>query len=258
MSAPQKVRAKKSFGQHFLNDTNVAIAIVDALQMPENCNAVLEIGPGMGVLTQFLIKRQELDFYTIDIDRESIAYLKEHFPTLKNRIIEGDFLQLNLQEKFKNPLAIIGNFPYNISTQILFTILENKNHVPLMVGMFQKEVAERIASAPGNRDYGILSVLLQPWFEIEYLFTVLEHQFDPPPRVKSAVIRMRRNDRMQLEVDEQKFKNIVKLAFNQRRKTLRNALKSILPEDVSTLPFLDKRAEQLSWQQFVLLLQKIN
>jgi 16S rRNA (adenine1518-N6/adenine1519-N6)-dimethyltransferase len=247
---PGDVRAKKFLGQHFLNDEDTAQAIVDALELPDGVNDVLEIGPGMGVLTKYLLPNKSYTTYAVELDRDSIPYLNLHFPELKDRLIEGDFLQMNLDELFENQFAIIGNFPYNISTQILFRILEFKNKVPLMVGMFQKEVAERIASPPGNRDYGILSVLLQPWFEIEYLFTVDQHLFTPPPRVKSAILRMKRNDRMTMRVDQSWFTTVVKVGFNQRRKTLRNALRPILPPDFSHIPYLDLRAEALSWQMF--------
>lgn len=204
----------------------------------------------MGVLTKYLLSNKAYTTHAVELDRDSIPYLNLHFPELKDRLIEGDFLHMNLDDLFENQFAIIGNFPYNISTQILFRILEFKNKVPLMVGMFQKEVAERIASPPGNRDYGILSVLLQPWFDIEYLFTVDQHLFTPPPRVKSAILRMKRNDRMTMRVDQAWFTTVVKVGFNQRRKTLRNALRPILPPDFSQIPYLDLRAEALSWQMF--------
>ena len=246
-----EVRAKKFLGQHFLNDEDIALAIVNAMVLPDNCSSVLEIGPGMGVLTKYLLQRKEITLHAVELDRESVAYLKIKFPELTPRIIEGDFLQVDLVSLFKDPFAIIGNFPYNISTQILFRILEMRDQVPVMVGMFQKEVAERISSPPGNRDYGILSVLLQPWYDFEYLFTVNENQFTPPPRVKSAVIKMVRNNRTELGLDEVYFKKLVKLAFNQRRKTLRNAIRSFLPDDYSHIPYLDLRAEALSWKQFV-------
>ncbi len=252
-----EVKAKRFLGQHFLKDENVASDIVEAFQPQDKCVDVLEIGPGMGVLTKYLLNRSDLNLKVIELDRDSVSYLKTNFIGLKDRIIEGDFLQMNFEDHFKNSFSIIGNFPYNISTQILFRILENKDKIPLMVGMFQKEVAERIASKPGNRDYGILSVLLQPWFEMEYLFTVNEHQFIPPPRVKSAIIRVTRNERTELGIDEAYFKKLVKLAFNQRRKTLRNALRSVLPPDFSSIPFLDLRAEALSWEQFVILGNKL-
>ena len=257
MKVYTEVKAKKFLGQHFLKDETVASDTVDALQLNERCKDVLEIGPGMGVLTKYLLKRSDVNLKVIELDRDSVTYLKTNFVELKDRIIEGDFLKMNFDDHFKNQFAIIGNFPYNISTQILFRILENKDKIPFMVGMFQKEVAERIASKPGNRDYGILSVLLQPWFEMEYLFTVHEQQFIPPPRVKSAIIRVTRNERTELGIDEVYFKQLVKLAFNQRRKTLRNALRSVLPIDFSAIPFLDLRAEALSWEQFVLLGNKL-
>jgi 16S rRNA (adenine1518-N6/adenine1519-N6)-dimethyltransferase len=246
-----EVRAKKFLGQHFLNDEDVALAIVDAMQLPAGCRTALEIGPGMGVLTKYLLDRTDVETHVVELDRESVAFLKIKYPELIPRMIEGDFLQLDLPSLFKEPFAIIGNFPYNISTQILFRILDMRDQVPVMVGMFQKEVAERISSPPGNRDYGILSVLLQPWYDFEDLFTVNENQFSPPPRVKSAVIKMVRNNRTELGLDEVYFKKLVKLAFNQRRKTLRNAIRSFLPDDYSAIPYLDLRAEALGWEQFV-------
>lgn len=253
MKHEHEVRAKKFLGQHFLTDEKTAVAIVDALPQSDNKMVTLEIGPGMGVLTKYLLQRNDIETWAIELDRESVPYLREHYPAIEERLLEGDFLRLNLQTLFPQPFMLIGNFPYNISTQILFAILENKEKIPVMVGMFQKEVAERIASGPGNKDYGILSVLLQPWFEIEYLFTVEPELFNPPPRVKSAVIRMVRNNRMDLGVDEAFFKTVIKTAFNQRRKTLRNALRPLLPHDFSHIPFLDLRAERLSWEQFVTL-----
>jgi 16S rRNA (adenine1518-N6/adenine1519-N6)-dimethyltransferase len=218
MKHEHEVRAKKFLGQHFLTDEKTAVAIVDALPQSDNKMVTLEIGPGMGVLTKYLLQRNDIETWAIELDRESVPYLREHYPAIEERLLEGDFLRLNLQTLFPQPFMLIGNFPYNISTQILFAILENKEKIPVMVGMFQKEVAERIASGPGNKDYGILSVLLQPWFEIEYLFTVEPELFNPPPRVKSAVIRMVRNSRMDLGVDEAFFKTVIKTAFNQRRK----------------------------------------
>lgn len=214
-------------------------------------NRVLELGPGTGVLTKYLLARTGIELWAIEVDDESIAYLRTHFPELVPRLINADFLQTDIIGVVQPPFALIGNFPYNISTQILFRVLELRDYIPVVVGMFQKEVAERIASGPGNRDYGILSVLLQPWYTIEYLFTVPEHVFDPPPRVKSGVLRMSRNSRTHLDCNEQDFKRVVKQAFSQRRKTLRNALKPILPADYHAVPFLDLRAEALSWQQFV-------
>lgn len=244
------VRPKKNLGQHFLTDDSIALRIVQALELPEEVNRVLEIGPGMGVLTKHLLEQTHLELHAIELDAESVDYLQQHYPTLASRLIQGDFLHLDEHRFPEGRFGLIGNFPYNISTQILFRVLELKGRIPVVVGMFQKEVAERIASPPGNRDYGILSVLLQPWYEIEYLFTVEEDRFDPPPRVKSGVLRMVRNDRVSLSCPEATFKRIVKQGFSQRRKTLRNALKPLLPKDSSSIPYLDLRAEALSWKQF--------
>ena len=247
-----RVRAKKFFGQHFLKDEHIAQLIVEALKPPADCKQVLEIGPGMGVLTRYLITKPEFETFVSEIDFESIAYLEEHFPSLKKNILKGDFLKMDLASQFKSTVAIIGNFPYNISSQILFQVLENKNQVPIVVGMFQKEVAVRLTSKPGNRDYGILSVLLQAWYDLEYLFTVDADKFIPPPRVQSAVIRLIRKKNTTIGCDEVEFKKVIKQAFNQRRKTLRNALRSLVPSDrLNSLPYLDLRAEALSWQQFV-------
>lgn len=245
-----KVRAKKYLGQHFLRSEEVAMRIVDSLSAdPPH---VLEIGPGMGVLTKYLIQRNDQDLCVIEIDSESVEYLHVHYPTL--RVVEGDFLQLDLRELFHAPFAVIGNFPYNISSQILFRIFECRDQVPELVGMFQKEVAERVVAAPGSKTYGILSVLLSAFYDMEYLFTVSEQMFDPPPKVKSAVIRMRRNGIAHLDCDEQRFVQVVKAGFNQRRKTLRNALRQ-LNADMSQIPdtMLSMRAEQLSVADFVYL-----
>lgn len=242
------VRAKKYLGQHFLKDENIAAQIADSLtgSVPH----VLEIGPGMGVMTKYLLDKPELDFHAIEIDRESVDYLHTHYPSL--HVIEGDFLQLDLSTLFPNPFAVIGNFPYNISSQILFRVYDNRNRIPELVGMFQKEVAERVCAAPGSKTYGILSVLLSAFYDIEYLFTVHEHVFNPPPKVKSAVIRMRRNSVANLDCDEQLFTKVVKIGFNQRRKTLRNALKQLnLPLDGIDPSLLSLRAEQLSVADFV-------
>ncbi len=244
------VRAKKFLGQHFLKDDAVAQDIVNALVLPPGLDSVLEIGPGMGVLTKYLLGHREYTTSAIELDKESVTYLLDHFPELKERLTEGDFLKINLKEMFKHPFAVIGNFPYNISSQILFRVLDMKDEIPVVVGMFQKEVAERIASPPGNRDYGIISVLLQPWYDIEYLFTVHEHQFNPPPRVKSAVIRLVRTSLTSLRCEQDFFTKVVKQAFSQRRKTLRNALKPLLPADSSLVPYLNLRAESLGWKQF--------
>ena len=249
-----KVRAKKHLGQHFLNDLNIAQKIADSLQY-QAYKQVLEIGPGMGVLTQFLLKKDN-EVFVIEIDTESVVYLKTHFPQLNNHIIKGDFLKLPLNEIFKEPFALIGNFPYNISSQILFKALEHKDIIPEIVGMFQKEVAERLASQPGNKNYGIISVLLQAYYDIEYLFTVNEDVFTPAPKVKSGVIRLIRKENQTLDCDEKLFKRVIKTAFNQRRKTLRNALKSItLVDEKKAEPYLGLRAEQLSVDDFIQLTQ---
>lgn len=249
-----EVRAKKQLGQHFLTDENIAHRIADSLT--GTTPHVLEIGPGMGVLTKYLLADARLDFHAIEIDRESVAYLHTHYPTL--HVIEGDFLSLNLQTLFSQPFAIIGNFPYNISSQILFKVFDNRDQIPEVVGMFQKEVAERVAASPGSKTYGILSVLLSSFYDIEYLFTVNEHVFNPPPKVKSAVIRLRRNSIRHLNCDEQLFVRVVKTAFNQRRKTLRNALRPLgLPIETIPANILALRAEQLSVDQFVFITQQL-
>ncbi len=243
-----EVKAKKFLGQHFLTDERIAERIVESLST--ETNHVLEIGPGMGVLTKYLIKKDELDFHVVEIDRESVAYLHDHYPTLD--VIEGDFLQYDLTSLFHDTFSIIGNFPYNISSQILFKVFDNRDRVSEVVGMFQKEVAERVAAGPGSKTYGILSVLLSAFYNIEYLFTVNENVFNPPPKVKSAVIRLRRNDVKSLECDEKLFVQVVKAGFNQRRKTLRNALRQLnLPLDKISEETLAKRAEQLSVAQFI-------
>lgn len=243
-----EVKAKKFLGQHFLTDERIAERIVDSLST--ETNHVLEIGPGMGVLTKYLIKKDELDFHVVEIDRESVAYLHDHYPTLD--VIEGDFLQYDLTSLFHDTFSIIGNFPYNISSQILFKVFDNRDRVSEVVGMFQKEVAERVSAGPGSKTYGILSVLLSAFYNTEYLFTVNENVFNPPPKVKSAVIRLRRNDVKSLECDEKLFVQVVKAGFNQRRKTLRNALRQLnLPLDRISEETLAKRAEQLSVAQFI-------
>ncbi|MDX1905275.1 MAG: 16S rRNA (adenine(1518)-N(6)/adenine(1519)-N(6))-dimethyltransferase RsmA [Thermonemataceae bacterium] len=249
------VKPKKHLGQHFLKDFSIAKNIADLVPLPLT-ESLLEIGAGTGILTQFFLDK-DTDFSVIEIDTESVAYLKTHFPQLS--IIEGDFLELNLLKVFENKkVFIVGNFPYNISSQIFFKILENKNTVTGVVCMLQKEVAERIASKEGNKDYGILSVLLQAFYEIRYHFTVPENVFNPPPKVKSGVIRLQRNQEKELPCNEKTFFNVVKTAFNQRRKTLRNALKSLIhKEELKNDSVLDKRAEQLSVQDFIELTQKI-
>ena len=252
------VRPKKFLGQHFLKDQNIAAKIVEALQLPAGENVVLEIGPGTGVLTKLLAQRTDLELQLAEIDRESVAYLKEHFPDLRDKITEGDFLKMNLQDFTKGDIHLIGNFPYNISSQIFFKVLEHRGQVKQVVCMLQKEVAERIAEKEGSKTYGILSVLLQAFYSIEYLFKVPPGVFFPPPKVMSAVIRLTRNDRAHLACDEALFFKVVKQSFQNRRKTLRNALKPLnLPAQITTLDMLDLRAEQLSVEEFILLTDKI-
>ena len=226
-----QVRPKKALGQHFLTDLSAARRIADSLQpdgaTPENPSDVLEIGPGMGVLSQYLLEREDISLKMVEIDSESADYLLMNFPKANGALIQADFLKLDLSRFFRQDFCVIGNFPYNISSQIFFKILDHKDRIPQVVCMIQKEVAERIAEKPGTKTYGILSVLLQAWYDIEYLFTVGEGAFNPPPKVKSAVIRLRRNDRKSLGCDESLFKTIVKTSFNQRRKTLRNSLKPL-------------------------------
>lgn len=288
-----EVRAKKALGQHFLTDQNIAKSIVAALQLPAaggkavasegKVNAevasvpsvqltteqparmkVLEIGPGMGVLSQYLLQRQDVDLRMIEIDDESVEYLESHFPQAHGRLIFGDFLKLDIDELFPEEFHVIGNFPYNISSQIFFRIIDYRNRIPQTVCMIQKEVAERIAEKPGSKTYGILSVLLQAWYDIEYLFTVGSGAFAPPPKVQSAVIRLTRNRRTSLGCDENAFKNIVKTAFGQRRKTLRNSLKPIIAAKATkegwdtealtsftSAPVFELRPERLSVEDFI-------
>lgn len=252
------VRPKKFLGQHFLKDKNIAHRIVESLILAKGVNHVVEIGPGTGVLTQDLIIHPEIDLHVVEIDRESVTYLEEHYPNLKDRIISRDFLELELDKLFAKNLIIIGNFPYNISSQIFFRILDHRNQVSQVVCMIQKEVADRIAEKEGSKTYGILSVLLQTFYDIEYLFKVPPGVFFPPPKVMSAVIRLVRNQRDQLACDESLYKKVVKQAFQNRRKTLRNALKSLnLPPSIYKLDIMDKRAEQLSVDQFINLTVEI-
>jgi 16S rRNA (adenine1518-N6/adenine1519-N6)-dimethyltransferase len=272
-----KVKPKKHLGQHFLRDMDAAHQIVQLLSQHGGYQTVLEIGPGMGVLTQFLLQNPTYQTHVVELDGESVAYLKQHFPALKGRIYAQDFLKMDLSnikshgepyqispatphqlqttnhKSHNSTLAIIGNFPYNISSQILFKVLEHRDLVPEVVGMFQKEVAQRIASKPGGKEYGILSVLMQAFYDIEYAFTVPPEAFEPPPKVQSGVIRLRRNAVQQLECDEKLFLQVVKTAFNQRRKTLRNALKPLGIQFEH--PLLDLRAERLGVAEFVLLTQ---
>lgn len=272
----QQVHAKKFLGQHFLTDLNVARRIAEVAYphpLPEgkgvnNPVQVLEVGPGMGILTQFLLKDSNIQLTAIEIDRESVAYLKEWYPEL--HLIEGDFLKLDLNIIYPDgEFNVIGNYPYNISSQIFFKILDYKDRIPVCSGMIQKEVAERIASKPGKKAYGILSVLLQAYYDIEYLFTVDEYVFNPPPKVKSAVIRMTRNRRRRLDCDENLFRTVVKTAFNQRRKQMRNSLRNLVEslklrverssEEESRLEwFLTRRPEQLSVDEFIELTKMIN
>ena len=246
------VKPKKFLGQHFLKDLKVAQDIADTVDVcPEI--PILEVGPGMGVLTQFLLPK-ERNVKVVELDYESVAYLREAYPQLEDNIIEDDFLKMNLQRLFGGqPFVLTGNYPYNISSQIFFKVLDYKDQIPCCSGMLQKEVAERLAAGPGSKTYGILSVLLQAWYDVEYLFTVSEKVFDPPPKVKSAVLKITRNDRKELGCDEKLFKTVVKTSFNQRRKTLRNSMKPLLGKDCPdyALPIFDKRPEQLSVEQFV-------
>jgi 16S rRNA (adenine1518-N6/adenine1519-N6)-dimethyltransferase len=245
-----RVRAKKSLGQHFLHDLGIAKKVVDALKTESSNASVLEIGPGMGVLTQFLVDHP-INLKVVEVDRDSVAYLKKHYPQLHGKIIEGDFLHLILSEIFAGRFSVIGNFPYNISSQIFFKILEARDRVDQVVCMLQREVAERIAAPPGGKTYGILSVLLQAFYDVENLFKVMPGAFIPPPKVISSVIRLTRNNVRNLKCDELLFVQVVKQAFNTRRKTLRNALKNLnLAADIVALPLLDKRAEQLSVKDF--------
>ncbi len=248
----QQVKAKKNLGQHFLTDLsvaqNIADTIIDYRNMP-----VLEIGPGMGVLTQYLIADGH-DLKVVELDKESVEYLEEHYPELAGRIISADFLKLDLRELFGyKEFCVIGNYPYNISSQILFKVLDYKDQIPCCSGMFQREVAQRVAAPPGSKTYGILSVLLQAWYDIEYLFTVPEHVFNPPPKVKSGVIKLTRNGVTDLGCDEKLFKSVVKTSFGQRRKTLRNSLRCMVDNnnEVLTLPIFAMRPEQLSVAQFI-------
>ena len=245
-----RVKPKKALGQHFLRDMDVAYRIASTLDayvgMP-----TLEVGPGTGVLTRFLLEKKH-NVTVVEVDMDSVQYLEKHFPALENRILAADFLNMDLSKIFSEKFCVIGNYPYNISSQIFFKVLDYKDQIPCCSGMLQKEVAERLAAKPGRKTYGIISVLLQAWYEIEYLFTVDETVFDPPPKVKSGVVRMTRNNRQKLDCDEKLFRQIVKTAFNQRRKTLRNSLKPLLGKeaDCCGLPIFGQRPEQLSIAQF--------
>ena len=267
------VKPKKFLGQHFLTDLGIARDIADTVDACPDI-PVLEVGPGMGVMTQYLVQKPRT-VKVVEIDYESVSFLREKFPSLEENIIEDDFLKMHLENVFQGqPFVLTGNYPYNISSQIFFKMLDYKNLIPCCTGMIQKEVAERIAAAPGNKSYGILSVLIQAWYSVEYLFTVHEHVFNPPPKVKSAVIRMTRNSTTSLGCDEQLFKRLVKTTFNQRRKTLRNNIRPLLGEldtqcakegfpipDHSKLlqdPIFNQRPEQLSVQQFIALTNRVS
>jgi 16S rRNA (adenine1518-N6/adenine1519-N6)-dimethyltransferase len=266
-----EVRAKKALGQHFLTDQRIAQDIVAALEVQEKPFPVLEIGPGMGVLTQYLLQREDIALKCIEIDGESVDYLITHFPDMPGKLLQGDFLTLKLERIFPDRFAVIGNFPYNISSQIFFKVLDHKDRIPQVVCMIQKEVAERIAEKPGTKTYGILSVFLQAWYDIEYLFTVGSGCFAPPPKVTSAVIRLRRNGRTDLGCDEKLFKTVVKTAFGQRRKTLRNSLRPLARAKADregwsddTLaafladPVFDLRPERLGVEDFVALTRSLD
>ncbi len=244
------VKAKKHLGQHFLNDNTIAENIVNAILDKDNITPIIEVGPGTGVLTQFLVK-QSVNFFAMDVDEESINYLKNNYHEKKDNLLLADFLESDLQKIAGTKFNVIGNFPYNISSQIMFKVLEHKNNVNYVVGMFQKEVAMRLAEKPGSKVYGILSVLLQAYYDIEYLFTVNENVFTPPPKVKSAVIRLTRNSVEKLNCNEDLFKKVVKTTFNQRRKTIRNSVRTLFNNNELRHPLLDKRPEQLSVNQFV-------
>ena len=252
------VRAKKYLGQHFLTDKNIAAKIVESLRPENRYTQVLEVGPGMGILSDFLLQKTEYEVSLIDIDTESYQYLQKKYPQLDKRLINADFLDMDFSAFFTGPMAIIGNFPYNISSQILFKVLDNRAQVLEVVGMFQKEVAERCTSKPGSKEYGILSVFLQAYYKVEYLFTVKAGVFNPPPKVLSAVIRLTRNETAELNCDEKLFWQVVKAGFNQRRKTLRNAVSSLInKEKMTDEPLLDLRAERLSVDDFVKLTNMI-
>jgi len=247
----QLVKAKKHLGQHFLTDKNIAAKIVNSLKTE---GQVLEVGPGMGILSDFLLQKPELEVFLVDIDEESYQFLQKKYPQLGQKLLNADFLEMDFDTVFTGTFSIIGNFPYNISSQILFKVLDNRHKVPEVVGMFQKEVAERCAAKPGSKEYGILSVFLQAYYQVEYLFTVKAGVFNPPPKVLSAVIRLTRNEVKELGCDEKLFWQVVKAGFNQRRKTLRNALSSLInKEKLTEEPMLDLRAERLSVADFVRL-----
>jgi 16S rRNA (adenine1518-N6/adenine1519-N6)-dimethyltransferase len=254
------LQAKKSYGQHFLKHDSIAERIAGSLRRGAEAGTVVEVGPGMGMLTKHLLASSDYTLYAVEADRDMVAYLNQHYPVLKGRLIEEDFLEFNVQTVL-GPDAVfclIGNFPYNISTQILFKMLDNRRHIPEMVGMFQKEVADRVVAPPGSKVYGITSVLLQAFYKTEYLFTVERGSFNPPPQVLSAVIRLTRKEDFTLACDEQIFRKVVKTAFNQRRKMLRNTLKPFF-HDINLMddPFFEKRPETLGWEDYMALVQRL-
>lgn len=259
MKSENSVKPKKFLGQHFLTDLKVASNIADTVDACPDL-PVLEVGPGMGVLTQYIIPKGR-EFKVVEIDFESVPYLHDHFPELGDNIIEGDFLQMDLKTVFGGrPFVLTGNYPYNISSQIFFKMVENKELIPCCTGMIQKEVAERMAAEPGSKVYGVLSVLIQAWYDVEYLFTVNENVFNPPPKVKSAVIRLTRNNKESLGCDEKLFRRIVKTVFTQRRKMLRNPMKQIVGKDCPMLAdeLFNKRPEQLSVQDYIDLTNRVS
>jgi 16S rRNA (adenine1518-N6/adenine1519-N6)-dimethyltransferase len=252
------VRAKKHLGQHFLTDKNIATRIVDGLRPDGRYQQVLEVGPGMGILSDILLQRDSYETYLIDIDTESYEFLQKKYPQLGSRLLNADFLELDFQQLFQQPFAIIGNFPYNISSQILFKVLDNRQQVVEVVGMFQKEVAERCTAKAGSKEYGIISVFLQAYYKVEYLFTVKAGAFNPPPKVLSGVIRLTRNEVKELPCDEKLFWLVVKAGFNQRRKTLRNAVSGLMnKEKMGEEPLLELRAERLTVDDFVKLTNRV-
>jgi len=250
--------AKKSYGQHFLKHESIAERIADSLLQAGRTGRVLEVGPGQGMLTKYLLAHSEYTTYAVEADRDMVAYMQMHYPQLQDRLIFKDFLDFDPASVFGTAeFSLIGNFPYNISSQILFSMLDHRAQVPEMVGMFQKEVADRIVSKPGSKVYGITSVLMQAFYNTEYLFTVERGSFNPPPKVLSAVIRLTRKEGFELGCDELKFRHLVKTAFNQRRKMLRNTLKPFFPaEQLMNDPFFQKRPEDLGWEEYVRLVAR--
>ncbi len=253
------MKAKKSYGQHFLNSDPIAERIAGSLRLTDAYRKVLEVGPGRGMLTQYLLDRDEFELFAVEADRDMVLYLHKHFPQLKDHLLQGDFLQLPLEQVFPGePFGLIGNFPYNISSQILFRMVAYRRQVPEMVGMFQKEVAERVVAGPGSKTYGVISVLVQAYYEGEYLFGVDKSKFTPPPKVQSAVIRLTRKAETELSCDEDLFRKVVKQAFSQRRKMLRNTMKTLVPDaPMLEEDFFNQRPERLSVQDFIELTRRI-